>query len=128
MTFLVLTKSHAAFESHSDQCIQIIAYLFSIRQNNSANEGLKLLFCTVKPYTLHLARPWVELVKSGWRNLLESGEALWREARFLSPIVTVGASPEGLGLEPVLQSSCSLTICLRANVLARFTCEANPIK
>ena len=82
----------------------------------------------VKPYALHLASPWVELVKSGWRNLLESGEALWREAGFLSPTGTVGCQSEGLGLEAVCQSSCSLTICLRANDLARFTCEANPIK
>lgn len=33
-----------------------------------------------------------------------------------------------LGLGAVCQSSCSLTICLCANVLARFTCEADPIK
>ena len=82
----------------------------------------------VKPYTLHLVSPWVELVKSGKRNLVESRAALWREAGFLSPTGTVWCRSEGLGLEAVCQSSCSLTICLRANVLARFTCEANPIK
>lgn len=98
MTFLVPAKSHAALESYSDQCIQIISYLFSIRQNNSANEGLKLLLCMVKPYTLHVAGPRAELVKSGWRNLLESREALWREAGFLSPIITVWGQSEALVL------------------------------
>ena len=127
MTFLVPAKSHAVLESYSDQCIQIISYLFSIRQKNSANEGLKLLLCMVKPYTLHVAGPWAELVKSGWRNLLESREALWGRQAFCLPSSLCGPV-WSLGLGAVCQSSCSLTICLCANVLAQFTCEADPIK
>lgn len=75
---------------------------------------------------------WQDL---GWNLWKVAGEISWNQERpfggkhaFCLPLSRWGTSPEGLGLEPVLQSSCSLTICLRANVLARFTCEANPIK
>lgn len=71
----------------------------------------------------------MELVKRGWRNLLESREALWREAGFLTlPSSSFGASPNVLILRQFVRALVPPPSVYVPIVLVRFTREAKPIK